>query len=82
MMTTEDYLAALRAAGVTAQSNEADKQAGKLLKIDERTARRYRLGEIGVPGPVQVALRALGALRTLVAIRTDDQPRRGHRSPS
>jgi len=30
-----------------------------LLKVDERTARRYRRGETAIPGPVQVALNLL-----------------------
>lgn len=64
-MTVRDYLAALRAMGVPQHLPvlEQDRQAAVLLKIDERTARRYRRGETPIPGPVQVALDCLAGRR-------------------
>jgi hypothetical protein len=84
MMTTDQYLAALEAAGIDLPASAAiDVAAGRLLKIDERTARRYRYGEIAVPGPVQVALIALGELRALtLAAQQTPQSRRRHGPPS
>lgn len=64
-MNTAEYAAAVRAAGVSPDLPvlEQDKEVARLLLVDPRTARRYRRGEVWVPGPVQVALRCLAKLR-------------------
>ena len=64
-MTPAEYAAAVRAAGVSPDLPvlEQDRRVAKMLLIDPRTARRYRRGEVWVPGPVQVALRCLAKLR-------------------
>lgn len=61
-MTPREYLAALYAAGIAQNlpAGQMDREASALLQIDERTARRYRRGEITIPGPVRVALECLG----------------------
>lgn len=61
-MTPAEYLAALHAAGIppTIGLMELDDATAVLLRIDRRTARRYRRGEIPIPGPVVVALECLG----------------------
>lgn len=72
-MNAADYMKALHAAGIPRglPAHELDRQAAALLKIDERTARRYRRGEgASIPGPVKVALTAITALR-----RTTEDPR-------
>lgn len=60
-LTPPDYLAALHAAGIPdgLPVLELDRQAARLLEIDDHTARRYRCGYTPIPGPVRVALRAL-----------------------
>ena len=58
-------MAAVLAAGVPGglPVNEFDRQAAALLRVDERTARRYRSGASAIPGPVMVALEALAKRR-------------------
>lgn len=60
-MTPLAYLEALETVGISNRlpAREIDRQVAALLKCDERTARRWRLGEIAIPGPVEVALHAL-----------------------
>lgn len=60
-MTGDQYLAALFATGIARDlsAHELDRQAAALLRIDVRTARRYRREETTIPGPVEVALAAL-----------------------
>lgn len=60
-MTAAEYIAALYAAGIprSLPAHELDQRAADLLKVDDRTARRYRRGETTIPGPVQVALTLL-----------------------
>lgn len=61
-MTVEQYLSALRRLGIRADAGDAlraDREAARLLRVDERTARRYRLGETAIPGPVEVALQCM-----------------------
>lgn len=62
-MTAADYIAALHAAGAPPDLGvlALDRFAADLLKIDVRTARRYRSGEIRIPGPVEVALNCLSS---------------------
>ncbi len=64
-MNTTEYAAAVQAAGVPADLPllEQDRRAAEMLRIDIRTARRYRRGEVPIPGPVEVALRCLFATR-------------------
>lgn len=65
MMTAAEYMKALHSAGIARNlpAHELDREAAALLRIDERTARRYRRGETAIPGPVAVALDALKKLR-------------------
>lgn len=67
-MTPQRYVAMLHAAGIPRgiPALDLDQAAASLLRIDARTARRYRLGEQDVPGPVQVALDALAKLKCCV----------------
>lgn len=60
-MTPGAYIAAVLAAGIKEglPVQEFDRQAALLLQVNERTARRYRTGHTAIPGPVEVALRAL-----------------------
>lgn len=60
-MRASDYIKALYEAGIPRNlpAHELDRQAAELLKVDDRTARRYRRGETSIPGPVEVALTAL-----------------------
>lgn len=64
-MTPEKYLRLLRGAGVAESLPilEQDREAARLLKINKRTARRYRRGEVIIPGPVAVALRYIRRAR-------------------
>jgi hypothetical protein len=64
-LTTETYVAALHGAGVAEglPTKEFDRQAAVLLRVDTRTARRYRRGEVAIPGPVAALLELLGARR-------------------
>ena len=58
-MTPEQYTAALADVGIDQEAlglTEFDRAAAKLLRVNERTARRYRNGETAIPGPVQVIL--------------------------
>lgn len=64
-MTPTAYLLALHRAGI-AEGLPAvwiDREAAALLRVDERTVRRWRLGETSIPGPVEVALECLGRAR-------------------
>jgi hypothetical protein len=60
-MTTDEYAAALYAAGIQQglPSKEFDRQASAILRVDVRTARRYRRGEVAIPGPVRALLEHL-----------------------
>jgi transcriptional regulator with XRE-family HTH domain len=49
-MTPEEYRAALEALDLT------QAQAAKLMEVDERTSRRWALGERAIPGSVSLAL--------------------------
>lgn len=62
-MTPAEYIEALHTTGIAREIAvmDLDRAAAALLKIDERTARRYRNGDTIIPGPVQVALHALAA---------------------
>lgn len=51
MMTRDEYRAAL------AQLGLAQEEVGRLLGTDPRTARRWALGEVVVPGPVEMHIR-------------------------
>lgn len=63
-MTPGEYLDALHKAGIPEglPTKELDRQASVVLRVDVRTARRYRRGEVTIPGPV-------GALLELMAAR-------------
>lgn len=60
-MTPIDYLSALTKAGIPQglPSKELDRQASVVLRVDVRTARRYRRGEVSIPGPVKALLEQL-----------------------
>lgn len=62
-MTPSDYLEALIKAGIPEglPTKELDRQASVLLRVDVRTARRYRRGEVSIPGPVGALLELLAA---------------------
>lgn len=64
-MTRDEYLTALIGAGITEglPSKELDRQASVLLRVDVRTARRYRRGEVTIPGPVRALLHELARRR-------------------
>ncbi len=64
-MTPAAYLEALHGAGIPQglPTKELDRQASVLLRVDVRTARRYRHGEVTVPGPVAALLELLGSRR-------------------
>lgn len=57
-MTPSEYLTALLSAGIEdgLPTKELDRQASVLLRVDVRTARRYRRGEVTIPGPVRALL--------------------------
>jgi hypothetical protein len=78
-MTPADYLAALAAAGIdtTQPARMIDMQAGALLAIDDRTARRYRTGEGTVPGPVRIALSLLKVEVPDARLQRDRSAKRG-----
>jgi hypothetical protein len=62
-MTPDDYLQALIKAGIKEglPTKELDRQASVVLRVDVRTARRYRRGEVSIPGPVAALLELLAA---------------------
>jgi hypothetical protein len=62
-MTPADYLEALHRAGILEDlpTKELDRQASLVLRVDIRTARRYRRGEVSIPGPVTALLGELAA---------------------
>ena len=64
-MTPRDYLSALHKAGITdgLPTKELDRQASVILRVDIRTARRYRRGEVSIPGPVAALLDMLATQR-------------------
>ena len=64
-MSPERYVSAVYAAGISKKLSltEFDREAAALLRVDQRTARRYRAGSTSIPGPVEVALEALGRLK-------------------
>lgn len=64
-MTPDNYLEALHRAGIPEglPTKELDRQASLVLRVDVRTARRYRRGEVTIPGPVAALLELLAARR-------------------
>jgi hypothetical protein len=60
-MNRHEYIIALTKAGMPKYlpKLEMDREAAKILCVTERTARRYRNGEQGIPYTVQALLRAL-----------------------
>jgi DNA-binding transcriptional regulator YiaG len=56
-VSADEFRAAIAALGLT------QRQAAAALEVDERTARKWALGERAVPGPVRVALRCMTRLR-------------------
>lgn len=62
-LTADTYVPALHRAGIAEglPTKEFDRQAAALLRVDERTARRYRRGEVTIPGPVSALLELLAA---------------------
>jgi DNA-binding transcriptional regulator YiaG len=51
-----DFKAAIAALGMSQRA------AATALEVDERTVRKWALGERAVPGPARVALRCMAAL--------------------
>jgi len=63
-------------------TKELDRQASVLLRVDVRTARRYRRGEVGIPGPVTALLGLMGASPSaLPAQRSNSTPTAQTRPP-
>lgn len=62
-MTPSEYCIALHGTGIAEglPTKELDRQASVLLRVDMRTARRYRRGEVAIPGPVVALLEILAA---------------------
>jgi DNA-binding transcriptional regulator YiaG len=54
-----DFKAAIAALGLSQRA------AALALEVDERTVRKWALGERAIPGPVRVALRCMARLRQL-----------------
>lgn len=57
-MTAQEFRDAIAALGMN------QRQAAEALEVDERTARKWALGERAVPGPARVALRCIAQLRS------------------
>lgn len=64
-MTPSEYVEALHKAGIPEglPTKELDRQASVVLRVDVRTARRYRRGEVSIPGPVIALLELLAGRR-------------------
>ncbi len=56
-MSPDEFRAAIAALGLNQRA------AAVALDVDERTVRKWALGERAVPGPAKVALRCMGRLR-------------------
>jgi DNA-binding transcriptional regulator YiaG len=56
-VSADEFRAAIAALGMS------QRQAAAALEVDERTARRWALGERPIPGPARVALRCMTHLR-------------------
>jgi DNA-binding transcriptional regulator YiaG len=56
-VSADEFRAAIAALGMS------QRQAAAALEVDERTARKWALGERAIPGPVRVALRCMAAIR-------------------
>lgn len=62
-MSADEFRDAIAALGMT------QRDAAKALEVDERTVRKWALGERAVPGPARVALRCIARLRVPGAAR-------------
>jgi len=62
-MTPSEYLAALTRVGILdgLPTKELDRRPSVVLRVDIRTARRYRRGEVSIPGPAAALLELLAA---------------------
>lgn len=62
-MTPAEYVDALIKTGIPEDlpTKELDRRASEVLRVDVRTARRYRRGEVSIPGPVTALLELLAA---------------------
>ena len=58
-VSADEFREAIAALGMT------QRDAAKALEVDERTVRKWALGERAVPGPARVALRCIARLRLL-----------------
>lgn len=56
-MSADEFREAIAALGFS------QRQAAAALEVDERTVRKWALGERAIPGPVRVALRCMARLR-------------------
>ena len=59
-MSPEQFREAVAALGLSQRA------AALALEVDERTVRKWALGERAVPGPARVALRCMLTLRQLI----------------
>lgn len=66
-MKCADFTTACRLAGVdfAQPARVIDATIAAMLEVEERTARRWRLGMTDAPGPVRVALRCMARLHNL-----------------
>ena len=60
-VSADEFRDAIAGLGMT------QRDAAKALEVDERTVRKWALGERSVPGPARVALRCIARLRSLGA---------------
>ncbi len=71
-MSPEQFRDAIAALGMSQRA------AATALEVDERTVRKWALGERAIPGPAKVALRCMAALRCGNAPADPAHNRHGH----
>ena len=57
-VSPEQFREAIAALGLSQRA------AAKALEVDERTVRKWALGERAIPGPAKVALRCMAAIHS------------------
>jgi DNA-binding transcriptional regulator YiaG len=71
-VSPEQFREAIAALGMN------QREAAMALEVDERTVRKWALGERAIPGPARVALRFMAALRFGNALANPPHNRHGH----